>query len=66
MVKTIPPSTYIVFSAKGEFPKNIINTWQDIWGSNMQRPYTADFEVYDENFQKKLSTDVEIYIALNP
>ncbi len=49
---TIPPSQYAVFTAEGKFPDSIINTWEHIWNSDIDRTFTYDFEIYDENFQK--------------
>jgi len=48
----IQAGRYLVFSAKGEMPKIVIDTWGEIWNyfsSNNcehQRLYTTDFEYY--------------------
>ncbi len=63
-VKTIPASTYAVFTAKGEFPQSLIETWGTIWKSKLSRSYTGDFELYRPEFQNKKSDEVDVYIAL--
>jgi len=57
---------YMVFEAKGEVPKVVIETWTKVWAyfsngdSQYQRAYTTDFEFY------KNQTQIEIYIAVKP
>ncbi|MBD1394772.1 GyrI-like domain-containing protein [Mucilaginibacter glaciei] len=62
--KAIPASKYEVFTADGEFPANIGATWQHIWQSNLNRTYTADFDVYQlkEKFE---DTEFKIYVAVD-
>lgn len=59
----IPSGKYLVFTATGQMPKALIETWMHIWNyfsknSTVKRTYTTDFERY-ENSEK-----VEIYIAV--
>jgi predicted transcriptional regulator YdeE len=61
---TIQAGNYLVFSAKGEIPKIVIDRWGEIWNyfstdaCVYKRTYTTDFEYY------KNQTEVEIYIAV--
>lgn len=54
---------YLVFSAKGELPDIVIDTWETIWeyfekNSEYTRKYSIDFEKY-------ISEDeIEIYISI--
>jgi predicted transcriptional regulator YdeE len=62
---TIPPARYLVFTAEGEMPGALINTWMQIWQyfsdtSEYQRAYTTDFERHDKGAKAR----VEIYIAI--
>lgn len=62
---TIPAAKYLVFTAKGEMPDALIETWGYIWKyfskpSNYKRAYTADFELYE----KTKNSEVDIYIAI--
>jgi len=61
---TIKAGNYLVFSAKGEIPKIVIETWGEIWkyfsseGCEHKRVYSTDFEFY------KNQSEVEINIAV--
>ena len=62
--KAIAASKYEVFTADGEFPTNIGATWQHIWQTDLNRTYTADFDVYElkEKFE---DTEFKIYVAID-
>lgn len=62
--KTIPASKYAVFTTEGEFPKGLVMVWKDIWQSNLPRSYTADFEVYSQDFDPRQNPEVKVYIAV--
>ncbi len=53
------------FTAKGEMPNAVVNTWMDIWqrDKELNRKYTYDFEVYGQNSRNGKNSEVEIYIA---
>ena len=61
---TIASGRYVIFNAKGEVPKVIIETWIKIWDyfsakdAPYQRAYTTDFEFY------KNQNEIDIYIAV--
>ena len=61
---TIARGSYVVFNAKGEVPKAIIDTWIKIWDyfkdkdAPYQRAYTTDFEFYISQ------NEIDIYIAV--
>ena len=60
----IQAGNYLVFSATGEVPKIIIDTWMEIWGyfssevCEHTRLFTTDFEYY------KSQNTIEIHIAV--
>ena len=65
VAQIIPPGKYLVFSAKGQMPHAIINTWGQIWkyfanGSPFKRAFTVDFETYDTANED----EVDIHIAI--
>lgn len=63
--KTIETANYTMFVAKGEKGDEIVfNEWTKIWNSNLNRSYTADFEVYDAKSQDPNNPEVAIYIAV--
>jgi predicted transcriptional regulator YdeE len=60
----IPPQQYAVFSAEGPFPQSMIQTWQQIWASDIERTYSVDFEIYSAHFNPQHPLDINIYIAV--
>jgi predicted transcriptional regulator YdeE len=59
----IPASSYAVFTAKGPFPQSMMQTWQAIWNSDIERLYTTDFEVYRSDFTHQNNSEIKIFIA---
>lgn len=57
---------YHKFLAKGQMPMAVLGTWQDIWKKDkeLNRKYTADFEVYGQNSKKGENSEVAIYLAI--
>lgn len=52
-------------TAKGDLNKGAVyNAWLDIWKSDIDRQYTADFEVYGEKAQDPSTAEVDIFIAV--
>ena len=45
----IPASAYAVCESKGNLPHSVLTTWQQIWDSDINRAYKADFDVYTNN-----------------
>lgn len=66
----VPAGSYRKFLAgPGPLPMILIQTWQKIWaifqaGSNPNRNYRVDFEVYDNRAQNPLMAQVDIYIGV--
>ncbi|MGV8964198.1 MAG: GyrI-like domain-containing protein [Candidatus Saccharimonadaceae bacterium] len=58
---------YLKFIAKGRMPNAVLETWQKIWEKDkeLNRSYSADFEVYGEYSQNEDNSKVDIYIAIN-
>lgn len=64
VAKIIPAGSYAVFSAIGEHPKTLIETWGHVWQQiDLKRTYTGDYEIYGEKFHSG-STQVDVYIAI--
>ncbi len=56
---------YTKFTAKGDLTQAVVfNKWTEIWEMDLDRAYTADFEVYDEKSQNPTNAEVAIYIAI--
>ena len=56
---------YLEIKAKGTRPLSVFNTWQEIWvkDKELNRKYTADFEVYGKKSHDPDNSEVEIFIA---
>ncbi|SFU07965.1 Predicted transcriptional regulator YdeE, contains AraC-type DNA-binding domain [Algoriphagus locisalis] len=57
---------HIKFVAAGKMPEAVVETWQKIWAkdSELERKYTADFEVYGAKSQQGDNSEVDIFIAV--
>ena len=64
VAKKIPGGTYAAYQAIGEHPKSLIETWGEIWQTDLPRTFTGDYEVYGENFTTDSPQEVDIFIAL--
>jgi len=61
----IPEQRYSVFPVRGDFPKCLIDTWESIWESNIDRKYTFDFEKYAENSNLDDSNpELDVFISI--
>lgn len=53
------------FTAKGNLEDNIVyKAWLDIWNVDLDRTYTADFEVYGAKSMDRANAEVDIFIAI--
>ena len=58
--------TYGKFVSKGDLTKGVVfGTWTEIWKQDLDRVFTADFEVYGERAQNPTDAEVDVLIALN-
>ncbi len=56
---------YEKFVSKGDLHKNVVyDTWVEIWNTDLNRAYTADFEVYGEKSMDAKNAEVDILIAV--
>jgi predicted transcriptional regulator YdeE len=54
------------FTAKGNLEDNIVyKAWLDIWNVDLNRTYTADFEVYGAKSMDRANAEVDIFIAVS-
>ncbi|MGB0932068.1 MAG: GyrI-like domain-containing protein [Chitinophagales bacterium] len=57
--------SYGQFTTKGDLTKGLVyGEWTKIWGMDLKRAYTADFEVYGEKAENPTDAEVDIFIAL--
>lgn len=63
--KTFGEATYTKHFAMGNILQGIVfNEWTKIWNSDLNRAYTADFEVYGEKALNPENAEVDIFIAV--
>ena len=63
--RKIPGGKYIKYVTKGNLNEGVIlKEWQNIWNSDLDRVYTADFEVYGEKAKNPENAEVEIFVAV--
>ncbi len=55
---------YQQFIASGKIPDCIAKTWTDIWNSDIDRAYKADFEIYSEKSRDWNNAVVDIFISV--
>ncbi len=57
--------TYAKFVSKGDVTKGAIyNTWVEIWNTDLNRLYTADFEIYGDKAKNPADAEVAIFVAI--
>lgn len=63
--KSFDGGDYLKLSAKGDLMKGlIVNKWTEIWDMNLDRAFTADFEVFGEKAQNPNDAEIDFLIAL--
>lgn len=63
--KTIDVAAYQKFVAKGKLMQGAVyNEWTKIWNSELERTFTADFEIYDERALNPENAEVDIFVAV--
>ena len=63
--KTFDEATYTKHIAKGNILQGMVfGEWTKIWNSDLDRTFTADFEVYGEKAQNPEKAEVDIFVAV--
>jgi predicted transcriptional regulator YdeE len=60
----IPAGKYEKIIASGKMPDCMVNTWKEIWRSDIRRAYQFDFEVYDSRSWDWNNAEVDIFISI--
>lgn len=61
---SVRPQEYAVMSAAGEQPKALVETWEAIWSSDIDRSFATDFEVYGPRFFEANVNEVLVHIGV--
>ncbi len=62
--KELAGGKYTKIEIFGNYPDSLIEAWEDIWESDIERAYTTDIEVYDCHFTEENDYYFSIYLAL--
>ncbi|MFC3560263.1 GyrI-like domain-containing protein [Pedobacter jamesrossensis] len=63
--KSFNGGNYIKLSAKGDLMQDlIVNKWLEIWEMDLERVFTADFEVFGEKAQNPIDAEIDFLIAV--
>lgn len=56
---------YVKFHAAGDLMQGVVGeAWYKIWGSDLDRRYTNDYEVYDSRSADRGNAEVDIYVGI--
>jgi len=65
IAKTFTGGKYTKFVSKGDLTKGVVyKEWLKIWNTDLDRKYSADFEVYGEKAQDPSNAEVSIFVAI--
>lgn len=65
-VRFVAESNYKKFTAKGDLTKDaVINTWMEIWKTDLKRSYTTDIEIYGEKAMNPVNGEADIFVAIH-
>ena len=63
--KSFEGGNYVKTSAKGNLMEGIIaDQWTKIWEMDLDRKFTADFEVFGEKAQNPDNAEIDFYVAV--
>jgi predicted transcriptional regulator YdeE len=63
--KIIPTSKYQVYKSIGNLSVTLGKTWEGIWSSEIDRRYSADFDIYGEKAMDFSNGEVDSYVSVN-
>jgi predicted transcriptional regulator YdeE len=63
--KTIPAAKYQIYTSTGRLSVSLAKTWEGIWRADVDRRYSADFDVYGEKARDYENAEVDTYVAIN-
>jgi len=62
---TFNTANYQSFTAKGNLMEGVVwQKWSEIWSTEMDRTFIADFEVYGAKAQDPTNAEVEIFVGV--
>ncbi|PCJ97786.1 MAG: hypothetical protein COA45_08850 [Zetaproteobacteria bacterium] len=61
----VQSADYAMMGAQGEQPKALIETWEAVWSSDLDRRFKTDFEVYGKRFFEEGVHEILVCIGVN-
>ncbi len=61
---TVPPAEYVKYIAKGRLPDCVAETWQQVWATDLDRTYIADFDVWGAKANNPEDAEVEVFVGV--
>ena len=65
IAKAIPDSKYQVYRSTGKLSVSLSKTWEGIWNTDLNRRYSADFDIYGEKAIDYENAEVDTYVAIH-
>ena len=65
VAKIIPASKYQVYKSTGNLSVTLGKTWEGIWSSEIDRRYSADFDIYGEKAMDFSDGEIDSYVSVN-
>lgn len=62
---TLPAGKYRSYLSKGKQPESVLNTWEEIWATDLNRAYTSDFDVYPAGPEDPEQMEVKTYVSID-
>jgi len=62
--KTIPDGKYAKFIVKGNMQTAVAEFWSKLWGMNLDRKFSCDFEEYQSGGDME-NCEIHMYISIN-
>ncbi|GAB6009012.1 GyrI-like domain-containing protein [Dysgonomonas reticulitermitis] len=64
IIKDFPACKYLQYTSEGELPYVVGKTWARIWQSNINRAYTADFDIYGEEAKDPKNAKITTFLSI--
>lgn len=64
VIKYFPACKYLKYISEGELPYAVGKTWAQIWQSNTERAYIADFDIYGEEAKDPKNAKITTFLSI--
>jgi predicted transcriptional regulator YdeE len=60
----VPSGDYHIYKPEGKFPESVANTWRQIWQTDINRKYSADYDRYITGSKSFEEIEAEVYLSV--